>query len=93
LSGNDLSYHFIPAGELWIDAQVSCEETEYSIATELHERALLAKGVSYEDAYTSAVQHVGTAREDAATASRARGPVTVSEPLHRETGTGDESGR
>jgi hypothetical protein len=78
-----LAYHFIPAGELWIDAQISCEETEYSIATELHERALMAKGVSYDDASTSPIRHVGTAREDAATASRSRGPVTVSEPLHR----------
>jgi hypothetical protein len=37
-SGNDLSCHFIPSKEIWIDGQISCEETEYSISTELMER-------------------------------------------------------
>ena len=54
-SGNDYSYHFIPAKEIWIDGQVSCEETEYSIATELKERELMAKGESYDDAYSDAI--------------------------------------
>ena len=39
-SGNDLSCHFIPQKEIWIDGQVTCEETEYSIANELMERKL-----------------------------------------------------
>jgi hypothetical protein len=34
-SGNDLEYHFIPTGEIWIDGQISAEETRYSIQTEL----------------------------------------------------------
>ena len=54
-SGNDLSDHFIPLEEIWIDGQVSCEETEYSIATELMERNLMSKGKSYVDAYEMAI--------------------------------------
>ena len=34
-SGNDLAYYFIPKNEIWIDAQISCEETEFSIKCEL----------------------------------------------------------
>ena len=54
-SGNDLSYHFIPDKEIWIDGEVSCDETEYSIATELMERELMVKGKSYDDAYSDAI--------------------------------------
>jgi hypothetical protein len=54
-SGNDLSYHFIPEKEIWIDGQVSCDETEYSIATELKERKLMEEGKSYDDAYSDAI--------------------------------------
>lgn len=54
-SGNDLSYHFIPPKEIWIDGQVSCEETEYSIATELMERQGIEAGKSYDDAYSDAI--------------------------------------
>jgi len=57
-SGNDLAYHFIPQGEIWIDGQVSCEETEYSIALEMKERQLISSGKSYSDAYEEAVQMV-----------------------------------
>jgi hypothetical protein len=54
-SGNDLSYHFIPSKEIWIDGQVSCEETEYSITNEINERRFLEKGESYDDAYSDAI--------------------------------------
>jgi hypothetical protein len=54
-SGNDISYHFIPAKEIWIDGQISCEETEYSIAIEMNERKFMLAGKSYDDAYTDAV--------------------------------------
>lgn len=43
-SGNDLAYHFILPKEIWIDGQVLSEETEYSIAIELIESDLMAKG-------------------------------------------------
>jgi len=54
-SGNDLAYHFIPPKEIWIDGQVSCEETEYSITSELMERKGLESGKSYDDAYSDAI--------------------------------------
>ncbi len=54
-SGNDVSYHFIPKGEIWIDGQVSCEETEYSIGNEINERKFMLAGKSYDDAYSDAI--------------------------------------
>jgi hypothetical protein len=90
LGGNDLAYRFIPTGEIWIDAQISCEETEFSIAAELHERAAMARGATYEDAYDAAVKHVATLREDAASAARRKAPVVIPGVLHRAVGTGDE---
>jgi hypothetical protein len=44
LSGNDLAYRFIPHREIWVDGEISCEETEFSIAGELHERMLMRNG-------------------------------------------------
>src|SRR5665811_1460004 len=63
-SGNDKSYHFIPQKEIWIDGQVSCDETEYSIATELKERILIESGKSYDDAYSDAIDITDKLRED-----------------------------
>lgn len=54
-SGNDISCHFIPANEIWIDGQISCDETEYSIANEMNERKFMAAGKSYDDAYSDAI--------------------------------------
>jgi hypothetical protein len=54
-SGNDLSCHFIPSKEIWIDGQISCEETEYSIGIEMMERQEMIKGKAYSDAYEDAV--------------------------------------
>ena len=56
-SGNDLAYHFIPPKEIWIDGQVSCEETEYSISTEMLERKSMEKGKSYDDAFSDAIDN------------------------------------
>jgi hypothetical protein len=47
---NDLANHFILAKEIWIDGQVSCEETEYFIALEMKERQLMTEVKSYSDA-------------------------------------------
>ena len=63
-SGNDLSYHFIPPMEIWIDGQVSCEETEYSIATEMAERKGIASGKSYDDAYSDAIDMTQLKRQE-----------------------------
>ena len=57
-SGNDLVYHFIPPKEIWIDGQISCEEMEYSIATEQLERKLIHQGSSYSDAYETSVEEI-----------------------------------
>jgi hypothetical protein len=62
-SGNDLSYHFIPSNEIWIDGQISCEETEYSIATEIKERKFMEGGKSYDDAYSDAIDMTQLKRE------------------------------
>jgi hypothetical protein len=93
LSGNDLAYRFIPPREVWIDGQVACEETEFSIAAELHERAAMARGVPYGDAYEAAVKAVAPLRDQAARAARRQPPVTVPTPAHHEVGTGDERAR
>ena len=64
LSGNDMAYHFIPGNEIWIDGQMSSEETGFSIQTELLERRLMASGVSYGKAYDSAINTNVRLRKD-----------------------------
>lgn len=56
-SGNDKEYMFIPNGEIWIDGQISCEETNYSIALELKIRELMTRGGSYDSAYVQAASY------------------------------------
>ena len=68
--GNEQRYPFNPKGEIWIDGQVSCEETEYSITTELKERELLGKGKSLklrEDMTKLAESHFRVAIPDSIT--------------------------
>ena len=90
LSDNDLACHFIPSNEIWIDGQISCEETEFSIATELFERQLMAGGRSYDDAYEAAIARaVQLRKSDADSASRRPG-IIIPHPLDRDIGTGDE---
>ena len=90
LSGNDLACHFIPPKEIWIDGQVSCEETEFSIETELAERELMVKGKSYDEAYEQAIHVTQKKRVDALLQSRRMPPVEVPAKLDRDIGTGDE---
>lgn len=90
LSGNDLAYHFIPLKEIWIDGQISCEETEFSVAIELTERELMAKGLSYDDAYERAVSAVNESRKKAAESARERSSVRIPPTLDRTKGTGNE---
>jgi len=90
LSGNDLAYHFIPKKEIWIDGQISCEETEFSTAIELLERESMAKGMSYNQAYEQALQAVAPPRKKAADNARHRSSITLPKILDREIGTGDE---
>jgi hypothetical protein len=88
-SGNDLAYHFIPSGEIWIDGQVSCEETEYSIALEMKERQLIAEGQSYSDAYEAAVQMVQQQRESMVRFAKSHPRVVVPDSLDRDAGVID----
>lgn len=90
LSGNDLAYHFIPRDEIWIDGQISCEETEFSIAAELRERELMMNGTSYDEAYEKAVSAVRVARKKAAQRAHRQPVLVIPKIPDREVGTGDE---
>jgi hypothetical protein len=90
LSGNDLAYHFIPKNEIWIDAQISCEETEFSITSELKERELMAMGMSYDGAYTVALHDVTKQRNELSKISYRHKPVILPNNLTRDMGTGSE---
>jgi hypothetical protein len=88
-SGNDKAYHFIPPKEIWIDGQVTCEETEYSIATELKERKLMENGKSYEDAYSEAIDMTTLMREEMVKKAASHFPIAVPDSLTRYAGTKD----
>lgn len=90
-SGNDLSYHFIPQKEVWIDGQVSCEETEYSIATELKERQLMEKGESYDDAYSDAIDNTLKNRQDMLKLAKSHFKIAIPDSLTRYAGVIDNS--
>jgi hypothetical protein len=90
-SGNDLSYHFIPQKEIWIDGQVSCEETEYSIATELKERKLMEGGKSYDDAYSDAIDITQKNRQDMINLARSHFRIAITDSLTRYAGVIDTS--
>jgi hypothetical protein len=88
-SGNDLAYHFIPSREIWIDGQVSCEETEYSIALEMMERKLMVEGKSYSDAYEAAVQMAQQQREKMEGIVKSHFKVAIPDSLARDAGVID----
>lgn len=88
-SGNDMAYHFIPPKEIWIDGQVSCEETGYSIALELKERQLMVQGQSYSDAYEEAVQMVQKQRYEMEKLVKSHHKITVPDSLSRDAGVID----
>lgn len=88
-SGNDLTYHFIPPKEIWIDGQVSCEETEYSIALEMKERQLMLEGKSYGEAYEEAVQMVQNKRESMERLVKSQTRIALPDSLERDAGVID----
>jgi hypothetical protein len=88
-SGNDLAYHFIPPNETWIDGQVSCEETEYSIALELTERNLKKEGKTYSDAYEAAVQMIQDKRIDMEKTIKSHPGLILPDSLERDSGVID----
>ena len=88
-SGNDLSCHYIPQKEIWIDGQVSCEETGYSIATELKERQLMEKGESYDDAYSDAIDITEKDRQEMVKLAKSHFKIAVPDSLTRYAGVID----
>jgi hypothetical protein len=90
-SGNDLVYHFIPAKEIWIDGQVSCEELEYSITEEHAERRLMQQGKSYSDAYEASVEEIRALRDRMDGRIKNHPPVLIPDTLQRESGIVDPS--
>ena len=88
-SGNDLAYHFIPPKEIWIDGQVSCEETEYSIALEMKERQLMTEGKSYSDAYEDAVLMIQKQRESMERLAKSHFKISIPDSLERDAGVID----
>ncbi len=89
-SGNDLAYHFIPNKEIWIDAQISCEETELSIQCELEERWRISKGQIYDDAYENALAKSVEMRTAKKNEAAKKAAIIIPKQLDRDTGTGDE---
>ncbi|MGD0784005.1 MAG: hypothetical protein ABSA30_14245, partial [Candidatus Aminicenantales bacterium] len=49
--GHDKVYKFIPAGEVWIDDDVTPAERKFILLHELHERNLMDLGWTYEKAH------------------------------------------
>jgi hypothetical protein len=88
-SGNDLAYHFIPPKEIWIDGQVSCEETEYSIANELMERKGLEAGKSYDDAYSDAIDMTLVKRQTMQKLSESHFKLAIPDSLTKYAGVID----
>jgi len=91
LSGNDLAYKFIPKNEIWIDGQISCEETRFSIIAETTERHLMAQGTNYDDAYTSALKTCLKYRLIEKDNVKKQKPIIVPLNLVNETGKGEEN--
>ena len=89
-SGNDLAYHFIPENEIWIDASVTCEETEYSIALELKERELMKQSLDYNSAYVEAVKISDKMRKENEKKILSKNKIVIPEKIFRDTGTGKE---
>ena len=52
--GHDYVYDFVPAGEVWLDDDLSPRERHLILLHELHERALMAAGADYPSAHASA---------------------------------------
>jgi hypothetical protein len=52
--GHEYVYEFVPHGQVWIDDDVTDQEVGYVILHELHERNLMAKGMTYDAAHDSA---------------------------------------
>lgn len=52
--GHDKVYSFVPPLEVWIDDDLPIRDHKFILLHELHERALMAKGMSYGEAHNRA---------------------------------------
>ncbi len=52
--GHDKVYHFVPAGEVWLDDDLTRRERPFVLLHEVHERRLMAGGLDYSHAHRSA---------------------------------------
>lgn len=86
LSGNGYVYNFIPKGEIWIDGQISCEETGFSISREVLQRELMSKGMNYDQSYQKAIKQEVLLRKIKEKEASARPPVKFGRILEREKG-------
>jgi hypothetical protein len=50
--GHDQVYNFVPDGEIWIDDALNPKELKYVLLHEAHERSLMKKGMSYNEAHS-----------------------------------------
>jgi hypothetical protein len=89
-SGNDLAYYFIPKNEIWIDEQISCEETEFSILCELNERKYMASGDDYDRAYEKALSEEMKFRNEKRKEALNKPAIIIPKQPDREIGTGTE---
>jgi hypothetical protein len=85
-SGNDLAYYFIPKNEIWIDAQISCEETEFSINCEMNERKFIASGVDYDVAYEKALKEESKIRSQRYKEASIKPPIIIPKVKERDKG-------
>lgn len=90
-SGNGYVYNFIPKDEVWIDGQISCEETEFSISRELLQRELMSKGMNYDQSYHKAIEQETILRKIKGNEAYERKSVKPGKRLEREKGTGSIS--
>jgi hypothetical protein len=51
--GHGYVYSFIPKNEVWIDNDLEPDEVKFVLLHEMHERALMAKGMKYEASHAS----------------------------------------
>jgi hypothetical protein len=49
--GHNKVYNFIPDNEVWIDDDIFPDERKFVLLHEMHERYLMSKGVSYDNAH------------------------------------------
>lgn len=55
LGGHDLVYSYIPKNQIWIDDKNYPKDHSFTIIHELHERALMARGMDYNSAHDYAI--------------------------------------